>query len=268
MKKHITLSALLVTGSALANAATDLTYIGNVNYDLLAYSEWGYFFNLEDTKVDGTWGTRPGDPEIGTTALAFAGVPRDSSTNPNSEGSVYKALTTIGNTDYNLIFKNTGSVTINHDVYFNQVSTSGSLASYTLNFGTTGSITTGDKLDFGASASSIAISVDIDTNALVSGENYERTLLTGKSNWGIWNYSDRNPSLTNIESLEALGYDNIGVVTDKSTIGTGEYGLFYSNTNNTDTVSLIVGVIPEPSAFGLLAGLGALALVGARRRRR
>ncbi len=38
--------------------------------------------------------------------------------------------------------------------------------------------------------------------------------------------------------------------------------------NNLQVDSCVVSAIPEPSAFGLLAGLGALALVGTRRRRR
>ena len=48
----------------------------------------------------------------------------------------------------------------------------------------------------------------------------------------------------------------------------GFYGDGANNTSNVTFSNLSISTIPEPLAFGLLAGLGALALAGTRRRRR
>ena len=68
-----------------------------------------------------------------------------------------------------------------------------------------------------------------------------------------------------IGSISVSDVDLSGVFKLKSI---GFYGDGANYTNNVTFSNLSVSTIPEPSSFGLLAGLGALALVGARRRRR
>ena len=68
---------------------------------------------------------------------------------------------------------------------------------------------------------------------------------------------------------------NVSSISDIDTVS--KFAVYFQGTGGTATssytisnikASLTTGAIPEPSAFGLLAGLGALALAGTRRRRR
>lgn len=114
---------------------------------------------------------------------------------------------------------------------------------------------------------------------LVAGTSYDISLTTGVpfEGQGSWNTLTTENAYT--ETSLALGAENIhakgittynvkGIVADAN--GTISFKInnkgYHSASFNSATIS--GAVIPEPSAFGLLAGLGALALVGARRRRR
>ncbi len=79
-----------------------------------------------------------------------------------------------------------------------------------------------------------------------SGENFTLKLIVGDKEVSSFDLG------TTSFSLKKLGFFGEGV----------------NNVTNVTFSDLKISVVPEPSAFGLLAGAGALALVAARRRRR
>ena len=102
--------------------------------------------------------------------------------------------------------------------------------------------------------------------------DFSKALLTVTHN-SSYSFRDRNITSFNFGGIG-------GVVNDSmkpkfpSNAQAGSFNLLgaaYWTGGNADTAALTnyyKSAVPEPSAFGLLAGLGALALVGARRRRR
>ena len=112
-------------------------------------------------------------------------------------------------------------------------------------------------------------------NANNNGSATWSTTTSGAS-WSVWTIGDSGSAEKKSGSMVSAdgssNGDNASIVEVTFNTGSDTSFTFDSGENATFTLNGIVvdqgSSIPEPSAFGLLAGLGALALVASRRRRK
>lgn len=207
-------------------------------------------------------------------------------TNKSSWGSqdIVTSITTADNTDYNLIFNpsenkegnppapvTTPVFVLNQAIYLNKVNIDGTPTptSISINFGTNGSITTDQEINFGQTIDIILKATLTDTQITsLQQENtvVSRTLLYAGGNWGVWNF-DKAKSVT-LEIAGIQGFEYIGKITTEDELKSGQYGYISTTvegTNAPGAVIMVVKSIPEPTTATL--NLLALAGLAARRRR-
>ena len=268
MKKHITVAALLVAGTAFANAytvETDSSFYTNPN---------AWVYGWTGNGADNAWGTA-GNWECLTSLGA-------SSTQAAANAPAGADPAFIG---YNLSFADGSQVLTSTDdvlaisaptwldggkrIYLgSNVTISGGNNGFkdvTFNFGDFSGTSTISMGDFWKQNYTVSFAGDVT----MTGDTFSYTLFSATNmyqNDGTWDASA-------VSVTDASG-NELFYTTDEALIGkAGYYWLEEEGEANPDggspfTLTLHAAAIPEPSAFGLLAGLGALALVASRRRRR
>ena len=266
MKKYITLAALLAVGSAFANAAS-------LGYNSMTDAQKEGVVLAWD--FSGTGAT--GAPVVGTTSNSFtvedgkahltgSGNPwTDSLTNNFSDGNFTFSLDvnsfTASNWQTLVALYSVGGhgdgkslqigVTSDGELsVFNKVAGQTGYASIE----TSGNISTGLMSGYSGDATVTVVSDMTNTKTLsvyVDGE-----LKGSHSNWT----ASTDQALMGLQIGAAFGGERAFPEATISNI------TLWNKALSASEVSAIV--IPEPSAFGMLAGLGALVLVASRRRRK
>lgn len=252
MKKTIIALIALAGG---ASAATDLIYWGgDGGYDLLTISG------------------------SNTPYLTTDKIHRGSS-------SIVDSITTVGNTDYSLIFNpsenkegnppaavTTPVFKLSSSIYLNKVNIDGTPTptSVTIDFGLSSSINSANEINFGKNINITLIAALTDaqlSDLTKAGTVVTRTLLSAGGNYGVWNF-DTAKSVT-LEIAGLSGYEYKGLVKSVDDLTDGQYGYISTTVNGANApgvVQMVVKGIPEPTTATL--SLLALAGLAARRRRK
>ena len=232
-KNIITTAALLIAGTALANA-TDWTVSNNVSETVSNAWFTGLRFNLSSELENSRLKVEPTSPALD------AEVSLDSFT-INIRSVQGKSLSLLlCDADKNIVSVSTNSISATGD------------AKWT--FENTKINTTSNYFVYYIDSTKSADATSNIGSAITTADS-TNSWVVNAGGGTLANYGNQqgNSSLTFIGSDKNLNYTSL------------------NNQNYSAKISIglsSISEIPEPSMFGVLAGLGALALVGARRRRK
>ncbi|MBQ6705755.1 MAG: PEP-CTERM sorting domain-containing protein [Opitutales bacterium] len=250
MKKYITIAALLAAGSAFANAESltldnAVGYLSLVDGVLTPSAENITYSNGTLSVTDGNWTSFNNTRTVSTIAMTF-----DAALLAAGLASSAQPLVELDgdSADWGLGLSSSGMFTGTWVLHSNGTT---NYAYFTSGHGvssdSTGNITVvislGDKgtriwEDDSTFWSSSGLKAKLDTTGNVSAINLSELAVSALNNIVVWN-------------VDTYTADNAPTDAEGAA----------------SAMATSVSLIPEPSAFGLLAGLGALALVASRRRR-
>lgn len=269
MKKYLSIAALLAAGAAFANAAS-VTY--GEGTEVSAGDQDIYMLSGENpyksVKISSAEGDSAFNVSIGT--WDAEGTVDGMSVNSSSSDPVFITLrngTLSGEIDTS---RSTGKVNI--DLQMGYTSTEVSLTTR-IAAGTSFVLSSKTTLEFNDMSSGTGALVWNLSEGDVANQN---VLISGS---GTVTFSENVTIVLNFESKAALD----AVVNNNASFQLFGEGVTATGLSNASWTVQVAGketgrtlsvnengvatVVPEPSAFGLLAGLGALALVASRRRR-
>ena len=267
MKKYITVAALLAAGTAFANADVVAVFNCGGTGDRAAWMDtqegWtsaqlgndnGNFTNVTAGSITLSSTYVSGSQTCATGSGGSFSADQNASSNPYTIPENLKTLSTsVLGDDYGTLWG--GAINV---------------------YGTGQTTFTLGGLTANTQYTVYLFSARANNGSNNGGGSVTWTTNTDGASWSVWTIGDSGSAEKKSGSMVSAdgssNGDNASIVEVTFNTGSDTSFTFDSGENATFTLNGIVvdqgSTIPEPSAFGLLAGLGALALVASRRRRK